>query len=48
MKIHKDIYEPPKDEGWKDGDVIDLFPEKLKKNRLVFKYREPVERKIEG
>ena len=48
VKIHKDSYVPKEDSAWKEGDVIDLFPEKPKRNRLVFKYRKPVERTVEG
>jgi hypothetical protein len=39
---------PNEDEKWKDGDVIDLYPEKPKPNKLVFKYMKPVERTVEG
>lgn len=46
-KIHKDIYTKTDDKDWQEGTVLDLYPEKPKRNRLVFKYREPVTRTID-
>lgn len=43
------IFEPyfEKKDDFSEGNVIDLYPNKPKKNRLVFKYMKPVERKFE-
>ena len=44
IKIKEPYFE--KKEDFSEGNVIDLYPNKPKKNRLVFKYKEPTERKI--
>ncbi len=45
VKIMEPYFE--KKEDFSEGNVIDLYPNKPKKNRLVFKYMKPVDRKIE-
>ena len=46
VKIMEPYFE--KKEDFSEGNVIDLYPNKPKRNRLVFKYMKPVERKIEA
>ena len=46
LKIKEPYYEKKVD--YSEGNVIDLYPNKPRKNRLVFKYRNQTERKIEA
>jgi hypothetical protein len=46
LKIKEPYYEKKVD--YSEGNVIVLYPNKPRKNRLVFKYRNPTERKIEA
>ena len=45
VKIMEPYFEKKVD--FSEGNVIDLYPNKPKKNRLVFKYMKPVDRKIQ-